>query len=319
MKKIVYRFLPVLMMAALASCQDDEKRGVNESEEGVNFRMIPEPSQINLIDSDPKVSLTMYSENHNIDHVTVLIEYTDASSDETSERFVLKTYDAGSITNDGNMKLSLTLAQLAEAVHKDVSEVEGGDSFTVYNIVTMSSGITYPDTIRLTDEKGTKEVLNLGNVFTSGGTTSYTPSITINLVCPSDLAGKYSYVTTNIQCEHCGDAGAPGAGACGSSVEGIGELTATGDLGVYEVEDATFGQFGCAWKDNPVNAKGVTLIDVCGKIAAGGADTYKQVYTFTFVSNDGTTLTINWENDYGDSGTTALTRTGGKKWPDNLH
>jgi hypothetical protein len=134
-------------------------------------------------------------------------------------------------------------------------------------------------------------------------------------VCPSDLAGTYSYVTTNIQCENC-DGSVPGAGACGVSISGTGELEETDGAGVYAVSDATFGQYGCAWDDSP--AEGVTLNDVCGKISTGGADGYDLVYTFTIVSNDGETLTINWENDYGDSGTTALKRTDGKTWPDNL-
>jgi hypothetical protein len=307
--------LPVLVVTALVSCGDDEKRGVDQADDGVNFRMITESAQINLKDADPRVNLTMYSESHNIDHVTVLIERTQASTEETTERFVLKTFDAGSITNDGSMKLSLTLAQLAEAVHVNAGELDGGDSFTLYNIVTLNNGVTYPDTIKLTDETGTKKVLNLGNVFTSGGTTSYTPLITISLVCASDLGGTYSYVTTNIQCENC-DASVPGEGACGVSVSGTGTLKETGNLGVYSVSDATFGEYGCAWADTP--AEGVTLIDVCGKISTGGSDKYSLVYTFTIKGNDGETLTIDWENDYGDSGTTELTRTDGKAWPDNL-
>lgn len=316
MKKLLYSLLPVLTIWALVACEEDKQRGMDESEPGVNFRMIPEPGQINLNDADPKVSLTMYSENHNIEEVKVLIERTDASSETTTDRFVLKTYAGSSLTNDGNTKLSLTLAELAAAVGVDVSELEGGDSFSLYNIVTLDNGVTYPDTIRLTDATGTKEVLNLGNVFTADGTTSYTLQVTINLVCPSDLAGTFSYVTTNIACENC-DGSVPGAAACGASVAGVGTLTESDNFGVYNVSDATFGQYGCAWADAP--AEGVTFIDVCGKVSTGGADAYGLVYTFTIVSNDGETLTINWENDYGDSGTTALTRTDGKTWPDNLH
>jgi hypothetical protein len=315
MKKLLYSFLPVLLIAALVACEDDKKLGMDEAEYGVNFRMIAKAEQLNLNDASPMLELTMYSENTNIEEVNVMIERTDASSEETTQRFLLKKLDRGSITNDGNTKLSFTLAQLAAAVNVDESELEGGDSFTLYNLVTLDNGITYPDTVTLTDASGTKKVLNLGNVFTAGGTPSYTALLQVNLVCPSDLAGTYSYVTTNIECENC-DASVPGAGACGVSVSGTGELEETDGFGVYAVSDATFGQYGCAWDDSP--AEGVTLSDVCGKLSTGGADAYGLVYTFTIVSNDGETLTIDWENDYGDSGRTALTRTDGKTWPDNL-
>jgi len=130
------------------------------------------------------------------------------------------------------------------------------------------------------------------------------------VACPSDLGGTYDYAT---------EVTAVGAGgnlsACAHPVTGSGTLEDLGG-GLYKVSDASFGEYGCAWGDSP--AVGVTLVDVCNTISAGGADQYDLVYDFEIISNDGTHLTINWSNSYGDAGTTVLTRTDDKTWPLDL-
>jgi hypothetical protein len=86
--------------------------------------------------------------------------------------------------------------------------------------------------------------------------------------------------------------------------------------GFYRISDASFGQYDCAWGDTP--AVGVTLTDVCNTLTIGGSDQYGLIYTFVILSNDGTDLEIKWSNDYGDEGTSVLTRSGGKTWPLDL-
>ena len=86
--------------------------------------------------------------------------------------------------------------------------------------------------------------------------------------------------------------------------------------GRYAISDITFGQYDCAWDDSP--AAGVTLNDICGSLSLSGSDQYGLVYSISIVTNDGSSLVINWENDYGDSGKSTLTRTDDKSWPLNL-
>lgn len=158
-----------------------------------------------------------------------------------------------------------------------------------------------------------------GRVFSKWGPSVCTEfpgancSVDFGVVCNSDLGGTYDYLTTNIQCDNC-PATYPGVAGClaNAPITGSGELVAIGG-GKYEVTDATFGQYACAWDDSP--AEGVVINDVCDRIFTSGADQYGLVYTFSIVANDGTTLTIDWSNDYGDSGRTELTRTDGKTWP----
>jgi hypothetical protein len=127
--------------------------------------------------------------------------------------------------------------------------------------------------------------------------------------CPEDISAKYSFSTIVTA------VGAGGAiSGCAGGVTGTGEFIAL-TRGKYSVSDATFGQYDCAWDDSP--ATGVTITNTCNEITTGGGDQYNLVYTFSnlVVNSAGTTMTFNWSNDYGDAGTTTLTRTDGKTWP----
>lgn len=146
-------------------------------------------------------------------------------------------------------------------------------------------------------------VLDDGRILEPGGNT------VITFTCPSDIGGEFTYSTVNI----AATSSFANPDNCNEPVTGTGALTETAP-GIYALSDATFGQYGCAWDDTP--AAGVVWTDVCNTISVSGGDQYGLVYSFSVVSNDGDELVINWFNDYGDSGTTTLTREGG--WPESL-
>lgn len=129
---------------------------------------------------------------------------------------------------------------------------------------------------------------------------SYGNLLTVFNVCESSLGGVISYLTTNITT--MGD-------PCGA-VSGQTNFSEISE-GFYNIGDASFGVYACAWGDSP--AKGVSLVDVCGEWSIRGFDQYGLEYSWTVVSNNGTELVIDWSNDFGDSGRTTLTRSGG--WP----
>jgi hypothetical protein len=138
-------------------------------------------------------------------------------------------------------------------------------------------------------------------------------TITVSDYCPEDLAGTYTYETTVTAVGDGGDiTGCPG------TVTGEGELEEIG-RGRYAISDVTFGQYDCAWGDDP--ATGATLINICNELTFGGADQYDLIYTIenVSVSADGTQLSFKWSNDYGDAGNTTLTRTDDKLWPLELY
>lgn len=132
----------------------------------------------------------------------------------------------------------------------------------------------------------------------------------IQVACPSDLGGTYSWSMTNI-------VGGPGYSTCPSPQTGNGTLT-EGANGQYTTGDFTFGQFACGYGDTTPGGT-LRLNDVCDNLFMTGADKYGDTYSITLVSVTATTLTYDWINTYGDGGRVALTRTDAKSWPLTLN
>jgi len=129
---------------------------------------------------------------------------------------------------------------------------------------------------------------------------------TVPVVCPSNLAGTFTYRTVNP---------VPAAAACLPSISGEVTFTSTG-IGQYSISDVSFGIFDCAYSDTPP-AGSVRFRDTCGALEFTGTDRYGDSYDMEVISNDGTNLTFNWTNTWGDGGTTTLTAPEGF-WPLNL-
>jgi hypothetical protein len=181
---------------------------------------------------------------------------------------------------------------------------------------------TYPSTVTITEAQlldiaelqsvdelspGDQWIIKYRVQLSDGRMLTHRVRTAVAFTCTSDLGGEIDYVTTNITAGSGGN-----AGACGASISGTVTFDDEGG-GVYAISDATFGQYDCAWDDAP--ATGVSLVDICGSLSLIGADQYDLVYSISIVSNDGTTLVIDWENDFGDSGRTSLTRKDGSEWP----
>lgn len=208
---------------------------------------------------------------------------------------IFELYSDASFDYDGDGVATPVFENPDKPERDDVNRVLPGDAITVRWEFTAADGRVFKSWSPsvCTEFPGSNCLLS----FTS--------------VCVSDLAGTYDYTTTNI-----GTGTGGNAAACGGSATGSGELEALGG-GRYSVSDATFGVFPCAWSDDPVTD--VVLTDVCSDISFSGTDQYGDSYTLTVVSNDGTSLTIDWINTYGDKGRSTLTRTDGKSWPLELY
>jgi hypothetical protein len=239
------------------------------------------------------------------------------------------------LTEVNSVDLELVFTQLGVLL-----DLEGNPRDSVWAPVLLSTINTFPSTVNITGQQaadalgiGTDD-FNVGDNFQitfpintadgrrltvalnsdlcnepvqpSFGGCSYVWGI----ACPSDLAGTYDYSTIVTAVGDGGD-----ISGCSNPVTGSGSLTEIGG-GIYSVSDATFGQYDCAWADSP--AIGVTMTDICNTVYVGGSDQYGLIYTFVLIGNDGTDLTIDWSNDYGDVGTSILSRTDGKSWPPNM-
>ena len=122
------------------------------------------------------------------------------------------------------------------------------------------------------------------------------------------IEGTYDFTSSNLQ-----------SGAGGGCPDGDGSATgsvtwtALGD-DVYSSSDMSFGMFDSCWADDP--ATGPFLLVVCNELSTTGTDQYNDTYEYNIVEINGSNLTMEWENTYGDGGTVVLTRTDGTNWPD---
>jgi len=236
------------------------------------------------------------------DHVDLYVNYIDrtpasSNGDNSKAEMKLKTFAASSFVNDATtglprLNLIATAAESLALLGLTEAELEGSDQFT------FRQAMVFPDGRTFSSNNVQTAISSLGGVYKSPFAN------VVAVVCPSDLGGTVHYVTVVT------GAVVPIA-PCLPQVSGDTDWAEQGP-GRYKLGDATFGQYACAWSDNP--ATGVFLNDACNILNLTGSDQYGLIYTFVITGNDGTTMTINWSNDYGDSGTTQLTRTG-KSWP----
>jgi hypothetical protein len=236
---------------------------------------------------------------------TVFPEITEVNSSYFDILDVGNAFIDFDVTADANVAESITIEKTYKG---NKTEIGTYTSFPVNIKVTAEQAVADIEGVTVDD-------IALGDVFlfevivTSKNGLRTRSNVIVNapVACKSELGGTFDYST---EVTGVGDGG--DIGGCNNPV--TGQVTFEEDgAGFYRVSDATFGQYDCAWGDTP--ADGVTLTDVCNTVTVGGSDQYELIYTFVILSNDGTNLELDWSNDYGDSGTTVLTRTDGTTWP----
>ena len=149
-------------------------------------------------------------------------------------------------------------------------------------------------------------ILQIGNNKTANATVEpVNVSFTIK-DCYSALAGTFTYVTTN-----CYTPGPPVTAVAGP-FSGTVIFTETAS-GVYSISDASFGGwvalYGVQSPASNNTAKGVSFSVSCGKLSVIGKDQFLEVFDLNSLVISGKTMTFKWFNDFGEYGTTTLTRT----------
>jgi len=125
------------------------------------------------------------------------------------------------------------------------------------------------------------------------------PTISVPLSCPSALAGTYSVVTS-------GNQGA-GSGTTSGTYEGVEATVVIAEVapGTYSVDDITGGMYPGVWGDIPVPGE---ISDVCNNITIQNTvDHYQDTFSGTGTVNADGTITITWNNGYGDDGVSVYT------------
>ena len=187
----------------------------------------------------------------------------------------------------------ITATEALAAVGLSPSDIEGGDVFEFSLILNDKFGRSF-----------NRENVS-GNV---AGAPFYASPFQyfVNVVCPSDLGGTYSFTQTNMDSVY---------GSCAGTISGTTTFTAVASTpGAYRITDGTFGFWDCygdSW-----GSGNVRINDACGTLTMSGADKYGASYSMTVVSSSPEELVFIWLNSDGETGEVTLKAQDGKPLPD---
>ncbi len=206
MKNIIInsiRFLLVVPLIFLFSCEDEDSIRIPEVEKATNFRIVRDVGSFDSTDPEAAVTLTMYSESNNISKVDMYVSHFSLTANAESDQFLLTTIQGSQITNDGTTEYSFGLNDLATPVGISASDLAGGDALNIYSIVTLTDGRVFPDTVRATADQ---EFLNVTpNIVNNSATTSFSPKLIFPIICEIDETfGTGTYLFEIVEGENIG-------------------------------------------------------------------------------------------------------------------
>ena len=189
-------FILILTICAFAlSCEEQDKFGLDESEKAFNLRVVPDKVTFDISAGDPVVNFTIYSDTRTIQSVQILVEFLKFGDENPTPIRLLKELPGDQLGVSPSINVPVKLSEFASAVGLSLDELSGGDVFTIHNKVTMADGRVYPDTLDL----GGNQYVNVENsFFTAAGTTSFTSTLALPVLCPfvaADAAGTYTVIT----------------------------------------------------------------------------------------------------------------------------
>ncbi len=146
-------------------------------------------------------------------------------------------------------------------------------------------------------------VLNLSSVA-GGDVSNFRSTFSMDMFkqCPSELAGTYNVLSTGASTD--GGTGFPTVNDFPYEVEiaKTGELNYTITDGVAGVYIEWYSTYGYTFETEG------NFLDVCGSLSGSWVDAFGSTIVLTGTVNADGTLTISWENGFGDSATAIYTR-----------
>lgn len=302
--------LSILLLSAvmLFSCADEELGPVvtfDTAGKGAYVKLLTETERkINLF--DVAGSSYVYSvEFVDIDMGKTIAEYrleltfvdkNPANGDDSKGPIVFKTFGPSDFgTTDrgfvGLSNITISATEMISAVGTSAESVMAGDQFKIQGYIVTNDG----------DQFGFANSSSAVNGTAFAGHFDFV----LNASCPTELAGVYDYETVATWC---------GEGPV------TGTVTFTLVTAVdYDIDDFSLGAYKACYGENAALPEGnLRFTDVCNEITVNGASQWGEIYTYHSLTVDGASMTIEWTNDYGEGGTTKLTRQDGAALPD-LH
>lgn len=294
--KYIWGFL----MLAVFSCTDfvDPAIPYNGFDTAIYLRTITPPTSFNFFalgsaTFNLEVEAVDASGGTTVKDVQVLVRRRRGAT--LSPEVALTTVPGSSFAASGKYTrttINIPLSTALTAMGFTTADINGGDFIEYRLILTDTQDRVFTNT-------------NLSPDVLGGAFYASPFFYRVAVVCPSDLGGTFAYSQSGMSSAF---------GSCPGTITGSVTLTpVSAGATSYIVSDATFGFWNCygdVW-----TGTGVRLNDACGGLSFSGNDKYGDAYTFTFISNDGTSLVFSWRNSSNETGTVTLTSNPGKPWP----
>jgi hypothetical protein len=297
--KYIWGFL----MLAVFSCTDfvDPAIPYTGFETAIYLRTITPPTSFNFFDL-PAATFNLVVEavdangGTTVKDVQVLVRRRRGAT--LSPEVPLTTVPGSAFAASGKYTrttINIPLSTALTAMGFTNADIAGGDFIEYRLILTDTQDRVFTNTNLSPD--------------VSGGVFYASPFLyRVAVVCPSDLGGTFTYSQSGMT---------SGFGSCPGTITGSVTLTpVSAGATSYIVSDATFGFWNCY--GDVFTGTGVRLNDACGGLSFSGTDKYGDAYTFTFISNNGTSLVFSWRNASNETGTVTLASNPGKPWPSTL-
>ncbi len=316
MNKLHFLFLLALTWG-LTACEERDRAfpefGDDDVKTGAYARLIGDVRGIfdffNVADSEIDFDVEFYDVNEGRDITSYdwTASYVNNSGGDNVGPVPVLSIPSSSFTvNDFGLPATTVrfdLGEVLSALGLSEDDINGGDAIRFESSLTLNDGRKF-------------DRFNTGANIISGASFRGLFLLDQSIICPSNLAGTYALTTTTPTAYPDGD-----CAATSFTGESVWEETSEG---VYNVDDLTFG----AWSACYEGASGPTvesapggslqLQDACNRLGFIGADRFGDSYTITNLTVEGSVLTIEWNNTYGEAGTAVLTRTDGTEWPADL-
>ena len=290
MKNLKFILFTLVLSVFIVSCEDDGGTSFIELNDGV----VPNMTKSATTDGFFNLINLNNGENVTIGFSADIAQGSAASTDivavyKTAAGPVYSTTLFSDVTLPQDFSLSISDIVAA------FSEISTSGDIVVGDVITISARFTMDDgtVLNIVNDDGTSGVG--ANIQTTG---LFTTVLSYPVSCPSDLGGNYSVISNGENTD-----GQPAA------VNLAYDVTIT-DLGggSYEISDFSGGVYvfwyniyGLTWEQPGV------FTDVCGSLSGTFGDAWGQAVPATgSVSPDGT-ISIHWDNPWGDFGDSVFT------------
>lgn len=302
-----------MLTIVVASCADENLKPIvtfDDAGHGAYVRLVSEVGErsvdfFDIPNSQYEYSVDFVDEKAGTLVATYLVEltYEDVNGTDSQGPIEYKTYAASAFTtSEAGFKavdnVVIKATEMLTALGLTEADVSQADKFIINGSIIMTNGNVH---------KGSNSSATIHGAAFQGHF-----DVTLAVVCPSSLEGTHTYVGT--------------AGWCGAAdyVATAGTTVWVAEAnGVFSVEDGdySFGAYdGCYGDGTPESGQSwpegnLRINDLCNTLFWTGASQWGEIYTFDAVSVSGAELTLTWHNDYGEGGTSIITREGGANWP----